>query len=291
MPTTPPTCAEALAEATRRLAAAGVPEPRVDAEWLLCEVLGLRRTELQLKAQQQLSSEQAAAFAQLLGRREAREPLAYLLGSQEFLGLDLLVDPRALIPRWDSEALVERLAAEFQQHPSPTLADLGTGSGALAIGLATLLPRAVVHAVELVPETLDLARANVERHGLRERVKLHPGDLAEPLLAAGLAGAFDAVLSNPPYIPSDIVLTLEPEVRQYEPLTALDGGPDGLDLIRRLGPAARKLLKQDGLLLVESGSDQTAAAAEALGEGWRHLETVPDLGGAPRGILMQRIGP
>ncbi|MBI2297973.1 MAG: peptide chain release factor N(5)-glutamine methyltransferase, partial [Armatimonadetes bacterium] len=274
---------EALDEAAARLGDAGVESPRVDAELLFAHVLGLSRTLILVHAARALAPEAAARLGTLVRRRAAREPLAYLIGSQGFLGLVLKCDRRALVPRWDSEPLVERLAGLVEGLPGPRLADLCTGGGALALGLASLVPRAEVWATDLDPEALALAADNVDALGYGGQVHLRRGHLAQPLLDAGLAGTFDGVLCNPPYVPTPELAGLPPEIRCHEPRLALDGGEDGLEVLRQLGPQAAALLRPAGWLVAECGDEQAEEAMRALSVcGLEPLEVVPDLAGRDR---------
>jgi release factor glutamine methyltransferase len=279
------TWGEALGALEARFRAAGLEEAAVDAALLLGYVVGAARTLVRLERERPLTAEQAARLAVLAERRAAREPLPYVLGEQEFCGHAFVVDVRALIPRWDSEALVDWLAKRLADHPAPIVADLGTGSGALAVSLALDLPKSRVEAVDCSAEALDLARSNAARHGVDGRVTFHLGHLAEPLHAAGLAGRVDAVLANLPYIPSADIASLEPEVRAHEPRLALDGGPDGLDVIRACAPRAAALLAHGGCALFECGDGQAAAVDAILGAaGLDAGGTVNDWGGRPRGV-------
>ncbi len=280
------TCRDLLAEAEGRLARAGVEEARLDAELLLAELLGLSRTMLRMRQAETLAADGRGRYEALLARRERREPLAYIVGRQEFMGLPFVVDRRVLIPRWDTEPLVERAVVLLREAPDrPQVADIGVGSGAIAVSVAHLVPRALVLGTDCDADALALAADNCRANNVAERVELFPGELAEPLLAAGWAGRLAAVLSNPPYIPTEVLAGLQPEVLQ-EPRLALDGGPDGLDVIRRLAPMAAALLAPGGFALLECGSDQAAAVAELLtGAGLTGPETVLDLAGRDRGVL------
>lgn len=230
------------------LAEKGVENARLEAEWLLCATTGLDRVGLYVNFEKPLTDEELAAYRALVTRRARREPLQYLLGSQEFYGLDFLVSPAVLIPRHDTEVLVEET---LRRAPaSGSILDIGVGSGCIAVALAKALTGADVRGVEKSPAALALAQQNIERHAVR--VTLFEGSLFEPFAGQ----RFDLIVSNPPYIPTADLADLQPEVREYEPVAALDGGPDGLDYYRTIIPAAPEHLTPGGWLLVEIGIGQ-----------------------------------
>jgi release factor glutamine methyltransferase len=273
---------EVLTQAVERLAAAGVESPRVDAELLLAHALGRTRTYLVGHPHEPLSEAAADVFEELLRRREARVPVPYLLGSWEFMGMPLAVSPAVLIPRPETETLVEAVAERLPA--AARVLDVGAGSGCISIGLAKLLPRAEITALEPSPAAVEVARANVRALGFEGRVRVREGTF--PRDTAGLE-ALDAVVSNPPYIPSNAVDQLAPELRLYEPRLALDGGPDGLDLLRALASVSPALLRAGGLLAVEvmqGQSDAVLGLLEAQPR-WRDAEVVFDLAGVARVVV------
>lgn len=205
-----------------------------------------------------LTPEQQATFAALVARRAAHEPVAYLTGHREFFGIDLLVDRRVLIPRPETEVLVEMVLAEARRYGNAplTIADVGVGSGAIAIALAMHLPHAILYGVDLSASALEVAAANIARYHLQDRLTLLEGDLLEPL-----PGPVDLIVSNPPYT---ILNEIEEGVYRYEPHLALDGGPDGLDCYRRLIAAAPAYLKPQGAILLEIGAWQSEAVVHLL---------------------------
>lgn len=254
-----PVIGGALSWAVGVLTAAGVADAEREARWLLAERLGCSVGTLRARAESLLAPEDWAVFRGWVERRANREPIQYILGTQEFLGLEFRVTPDVLIPRLDTEVLVEVAVAHLRgmEVVAPRIADIGTGSGAIAVGVAHLLPGAQVVAVDLSPAALAVARANAERLGVADRVAFRQGDLLAPLTGERLA----AILSNPPYIPAAEMPGLDPEVREFEPQLALTPGGDGLECYRRLVAGAPDLLAPGGLLAVEVGIGQAQAVA------------------------------
>ena len=274
------------------LAAARVA--RRDAETLLLHLLGRNRAWLLAHPEASLSGEQVDAFELLIARRAAHEPLQYLTGRQEFFGLDLHVSPAVLIPRPETELLVEAVllwaqGARAARPEQPLrLVDVGTGSGAIALALAEHLPGADIAALDLSVDALAVAQGNADRLGLGARVRFLPSDLLETLApeAAGERG-FDAIVSNPPYIPATDAESLQREVRDFEPHRALFAGGDGLGIYRRLIPEAASALRPGGLLAMEIGFGQRDALATLL-HGWDDVHFLDDLAGIPRVVLAER---
>jgi release factor glutamine methyltransferase len=234
--------------------------PRLDAEILTAHALALPRVQLYVQFDRPLTPAELAAIRELVKRRQAGEPVAYVVGKKEFFGLELAVDARVLVPRPDTETLVDEALA--RAGTAPRAADVGTGSGAVAVTLAKQRPEATLFASDLSPDALDVARANAERHGVT--VTFLQGDLAAPLTPHA---PFDLLVANLPYVPSADIAGLAPEVRA-EPRLALDGGADGLTLVRRLIADAPALLAAGGALALEVGAGQardTAALMEAAG--------------------------
>lgn len=287
----PVTVAEALDGGAARLAAAGVASPRSEARLLLGHVTGLSREALLAHPERPVAPEALAAFERLIVRRERREPAAYLLGRAEFCSRPFVVDRRVLVPRPETE-LVAELAVGFLRRASggeaPLLvADLGTGSGVLAVTLALELPRALVYAVDISPGALAVAGENARRLGASGRVRLLLGDLWGPLDAAGLRGRLHAVVSNPPYVAEGEFAGLMPEVREFEPREALLAGPDGLDCLRRIAARAAEFLQPGGAVFLEVGAGQGAAVArllEATG-GFARVEVHRDYAGHGRVVV------
>lgn len=249
----PTTIASSLYTARNRLA----PESEsasLDAQVLLAEALGVDRAYLLAHGDALLTSDQSARFAALVTRRAAGEPVAYILGRKAFYDREFIVTPAVLIPRPETELLLERALAFAQSRPRTAAVDVGTGSGALAVTLAALCPTADVHAVDISPAALDVARRNADLHAAP--VTFHQGDLLGPLLAQGIT--VDLLMANLPYVASGDLPALA--VSRFEPPLALDGGPDGLGLVRRLLAQAPAALNPGALVLLEIGADQGAAA-------------------------------
>lgn len=250
---------DALSWAVRALLAGGNETPRLDAEILLGHVLSLSRAQLPVHWHESLDAEAARRYVELVRRRAAHEPVAYLVGERAFYDVDLYVDRRVLIPRPESEHIVDEALAWCEGQPESTLriADVGTGSGALGIALGRHLVLARVWATDISAEALRVAAHNSSRYGLRDRISLVCCDLLGPLL-----GPFDLIVANLPYVARRDADALSPQITEYEPIVALDGGEDGLDVVRRLLPQVRERLAAPGLLLVEIGHEQAKSAVE-----------------------------
>ncbi len=236
------------------LAGKGIENARLEAEWLLCEALSLDRVGLYLNFDKPLLESELAAYRSMVSRRAKREPLQHILGTQEFMGLEFRTTAAALIPRHDTETLVrEALKAA---PAAQSVLDIGSGSGCVAIALAKDLPDATVVSIDISPDSLELARRNAELNAVS--VEFRQGSLFEPVKDE----RFDLVVSNPPYIPAAEIEHLEPEVRDFEPRSALDGGVDGLDFYRTIIPGAPDHLMPGGWLLLEVGAGQAGDVTE-----------------------------
>ncbi|MEN9575437.1 MAG: peptide chain release factor N(5)-glutamine methyltransferase [Verrucomicrobiota bacterium] len=276
------TIREGIQRSTEFLQRHEVDSPRLQAELLLAHLLKLPRLQLYLNHDRALTEAETAALRPLVQRRAKREPLQHLVGSTSFFGLELAVSPAALIPRPETETLAELTVAALAKCAShaPQALDFGTGTGCLAITLAAKLPAASVHALDLSEAALNLARQNAARHGLTNRLTFHLGD-GFRALPADLR--FDVVVSNPPYIPTGDLATLQPEVRDFDPRSALDGGADGLDFYRLLAREAPAWLKAGGGLFAEFGDGQEAALPGLFNDsGWRAVAIHRDLTDRPR---------
>jgi len=246
---------EALGQAAHRLKSEGVDSPRLDAELLLAHVLDVNRASVMTWPERRLTPKQLTRFRDLVARRASREPLAYIVGFREFFDLDFVVDPRVLIPRPETELLVEQALHIARQLPvPPKIADVGSGSGAIAVTLAVHLPRAFIYALDDALEPLAVTEKNARRHGVSNQVHCLQGDLL-----ASLPEPVELVTANLPYVTTEEWEDLPPEIHVYEPRNALDGGPDGLALIRRLLATASAHLKPGGSILLEIGAGQGEA--------------------------------
>lgn len=291
--TQPTALVDYLRLATEYLQKCGSGSPRLDAELLLAHVLGVDRVALYVNHDRPLVPDEVGAFRELLRQRGRGTPMAYILGERPFLSTSLVVSPAVLIPRPETELLVEAAVAWLAEQPGASLlvADVGTGSGAIAIGIALAEPRAHVMALDVSADAARVARANVDRHDVNDRVEVLAGDLLTPLLvpprSARFRGRLDAVVSNPPYIATAELDTLPRDVREHEPRIALDGGPDGLAAYRRLIPMAGQALRPGGLLALEIGADQGEAVAALLAadDGWRDVRVEKDYAGHDRIVL------
>ena len=263
IPTTdgaPRRLSEALLDGARRLHAGGIDSGRLDAELLLAHILGMTREQLVVNVNRPLSASQCDRYQGVLLRRLRREPVAYITGRQEFWSLDFLVTSDVLIPRPETERLVEialKLAAEMSASAALRILDVGTGSGAIAIALASELPAAEIFATDFSAAALTLARENAAKNGMSKRIQFYHGDL---FAAIGHA-KFDLILSNPPYIRRSEIDGLEPEVSRWEPRQALDGGIDGLEFYRRIAAEAFDHMRPDGAVVVEIGAEMGAVVA------------------------------
>lgn len=277
-----------LAGIAARLADAGIEsrDSRVEARLLAQHALGLEREQMILRRDAPAPVETLLVEA-LVERRLRREPLAYIVGLRWFHGLQFQVGPAVLVPRPETEMLVEWALERFNADEPVRIADIGTGSGCIAVAIAARRPEARIHATDISEAALDIARANALRHKVAERIDFRHGDL---LAALDPAPPYDALLVNPPYIPESDRPTLAPEVESYEPSTALFGpGVDGLGVYRRLASGAAPFLKPGGALAVEVGAGQADAVADLFAEsGWTDIHRHPDLAGIERMVVAIR---
>ena len=281
------TLREALTSATRQLdASSGLcADAARDAALLLRHVLAISHAAQLTEPERELTTEQQATFDALILRRIANEPIQYITGEQEFYGLTLRVTPAVLIPRPETEHLVEAVLAELNLAQPLRILDVGTGSGAIAIALAFHLPNAQITAVDLSAAALEVAAANTARHALAGRIRYLKSDLLDAFPPD--EAPFAAIVSNPPYVPAADRASLHPQVRDHEPAAALFAGPDGLDIYRRLIPQARAALQPNGLLALEIGHGQSEAIASLL-SGWKELRFLDDLQHIPRIALARK---
>jgi len=271
-----------LAAATTVLEAAGVASPRIDAEWLLAGLLGVGRVAVRLDPAGALPALLAARYADAVRRRARREPLQRILGWEEFRGLRVRLTDAVLVPRPETEALVEWALALLPARGGRRLraVDLGTGSGCIACALAAERPDLDVVAIDVSPAAAAVARENAIALGLAARIRVVAADLLDGVRDLGA----DLIVSNPPYLPTGLVPELPPEVRTHEPVVALDGGADGLTLIRRIAAIAHRALRVSGVLVVETagGAQATAAAALLRTADFAQVAVRADLAGVDR---------
>ncbi len=282
------TAAEWLAKAQRHLERQKVPEAGANAEWLMAETLRVGRGRLALEGGRALSERQQNQFWNLVLQRAKRIPLAYVLGRQPFMGLEIHVTSSVLIPRPETEELVSEAARRLKDKENQPLRilEIGTGSGCIAVALATLFPKARIYATDVSPAALDLALKNALAHGRSGQIRFVREDfLKEGFSLGGAAGWADLVISNPPYIPTARLKNLEPEVLR-EPILALDGGKDGLDAIRAIVQAAPRLLAPGGWLVLEIDCEQGRAVEDLMrGAGLSQACVLKDAQGLDRVAL------
>ena len=275
------TLRDTLASAISRLTAASVPSPRMNAESLLMFTLECDRAYLHAHPERKLSRDEQTRYAQTLAERERGMPAQYITGHQEFWGMDLIVTPAVLIPRPETEHVIETVLARVARAPSPAsllrIVDVGTGSGCIALALAKELPGAEIHATDISAAALEIARANAARHQLEDRIQFHQADLLQGLGR----GEFDFVVSNPPYVGDSEADQVQLEVRKYEPRNAVFAGATGLEVIERLIPQARESLKPEGWLVMEI-SGTIADGVRDLLAGWNDVQIAKDLQGIER---------
>ena len=249
------TIRQTLQETNRQLEAADIPDARLEAEVMVMNVMRLPRQDIFAHQEDEVSGQQEGDLAEMVRRRLTREPLAYILGYREFYGINLLVNSNVLIPRPETETMVEHalfMALMGMESRELVVADVGTGTGNIAINLAIHLPAARIYALDVEDAVLDVASYNIRAHNVADRITLAKGDLLEPL-----PEPVDLVVANLPYIPTSRIPTLQPEI-QWEPPGALDGGEEGLDLLRRLVSQAYSKLKEQAVMLLELDPEQVA---------------------------------
>lgn len=277
--------AHVIEDASRELGRVGISGARLDARWILGSILGVSATKLILQANREISASELSRFRVGIRRRLRREPLQYILGSAVFCGIELAVDARALIPRPETEQLAEMVweAANALSPLRPSILDWGVGSGALSIAVAKGSAGCRVLGIDGSERALSLARANRDRLGLRDRVTMNFSLGFERLAPER---RFDLIVTNPPYIPSDEIEELQPEIREYEPWMALDGGPDGLRCYREIAAIGRSRLVFGGQLFGEFGDGQAAALTRVFREaGWRDVRIERDMAGDERFLV------
>lgn len=286
------TLGEVIAEARQLLEQAGIESAAQEALWIVEHVLRLPVHHVLTNQDRVLSLTELTATRGLLARRVGREPLQYILGTQEFCGLEFHVNPAVLIPRPETELLVEYVAQRIPAEREATIVDVCTGSGCIAVAIARLRPRARVIATDLSSPSLNVARQNAMRHEVGERITWLEGDLLRPLVEKGLEGRIDVIVSNPPYIAETDWATLQPEVRLFEPRGALVAGPQGTELHERLLQEAGRYLSPGGALIMEIGAGQARAMRGIVEQmpGYRFHRLVYDEAGLERVVIIERAG-
>lgn len=281
--------AEALAAATARLASAGIETARLDAEVLMAEAAGVSRAALVATAARP-DGVALARFEAMVARRAAHEPLAYIVGHREFFSLEFEVSPAVLIPRPETEAVVECALEYLARRPAAMVLDLGTGSGAIAIAIAVNAPEARIAATDISKASLEVASRNARRHGCAGRIAFLHGDCFAALERGWDGARFDVIVSNPPYVSDGELAMLAPEVREFEPRAALLSGADPLIFHRRIADGIARWLADDGEVIVEVGAGQARAVAEVLrAAGCAQASVVRDLAGIERVVRARRM--
>lgn len=281
------TIAEAIQKAAARLSAHKIDHARLDAEVLLGHALGRDRAWLLVHMQDPLDEQGRLAYESSIDRRSVREPLQYITGRQEFWGLQFIVTPDVLIPRPETEFVVEAAVRAGKASETPVFVDLCTGSGCIAISIAREQPRARVFATDRSGAALEIARRNAQQNGVAERIQFLEGDLFMPLGGADLIGRIDVLTANPPYIRIDELPDLQPEVRDFEPEIALLAGRSGTEIAERIIHAAPTYLRNGGLLIMEMGLGQAESLRKCIEhtDGYHPIEILKDLAGIERVIV------
>jgi release factor glutamine methyltransferase len=287
---------EALQSAITRLTAAHVPSPRMNAERLLMFTLDCDRAYLHAHPERELRPEELRRYEDALAKRSSGVPAQYITGHQEFWGLDFIVTPAVLIPRPETEHIIETVLARVEQDRvgrtllsahSHHIVDVGTGSGCIAIALAKELPNAEIDATDISPSALEVARTNAIRNHLENRIQFHEGDLLKLETRNFETGNFDFVISNPPYVGESEEDQVQLEVRKHEPRNAVFAGPTGLEIIQRLIPQAHDALKPNGWLVMEI-SGTIVEGVKSLLRGWADVQITNDLQGIPRVVSARK---
>lgn len=274
---------EALSAAIERLTAAHVGSSRMNAEVLLIFTLGVDRVHLYAHPDRELSGEEHSRYNWALNQRAQGVPAQYITGHQEFWGMDLIISPAVLIPRPETEHVVETVLPLARSVTRPRIVDVGTGSGCIAVALAKELPQAEIHATDISPAALEIARANASRLQMENRIRFHHADL----LHGFEPGSFDFVVSNPPYVGESEEDEVQLEVRKFEPRDAVFAGPTGLEVIERLIPQAEKVLRPGGWLVMEISGTIVGGVKGLLAE-WKEVNIGNDLQGIPRVVAARK---
>lgn len=278
--------------AVSRLTCEGIDTPRLDAEVLLCHLLKVDRIQLHIYPEREISREICHKFWHLIEKRLKRMPIQYIVNRQEFMGLDFFVEEGVLIPRGDTEILVEevlKLSKLYWDNQLINVVDIGTGSGAITVSLAAFIDKVLIYSIDISEKALETAKKNAVINGVDAKIKFILGDKLSPLTDQEYYNKLHIIASNPPYIRSNEIDNLSQEVKLYEPRLALDGGNDGLDFYNSIALTAKDLLLEDGWLVFEIGFDQGEAVRSIMvNNGYRNVEVRKDLAGLDRVVKGRR---
>ena len=277
---------EALKWGEKQLSSLAISNPQMEALWMLSATSSIERSEIFLKRGILLSRTKAIKYKERIRQRLNGFPLPYILGSQEFMGLSFQVNENTLIPRQETELIVEESVRRLQKISNPRIVEIGSGTGNISVSIAKNIPSVKIVSIELSRSALKVAKRNAEMNGVEEAITFLEGDLFSPLLSdSGISCSFDLVVSNPPYIRSRVLDRLQKEI-QFEPRVALDGGANGLKVIQPLIERARKYLKKNGALLIEIGFDQSKIAGELMKSfGYQNIKKIQDYSGIDRVVV------
>ncbi len=283
-------CLDILNQTVDRFGSEGIDRPRTNAELLLGAVLNARKIDLYLNRDRILTAQEQERFGRFVRERLSGKPVQYIIGSTEFFGLELKVNPSVLIPRPETETLVEVVLENLKGITQPRLVDVGTGSGAIAISLAKNLKGSFVYATDVSPEALEVAEQNAKRHHVEGQIEFLRGDLLEPLKSKKLDGTINCVVSNPPYVSADEFDSLPKEIRDFEPIVALKTDEEGVSFHRKIAENSLDLLAPNGILALEVGLGQAGKVADLIRSQGRFgkAEIKKDLGGIERIVLARR---
>jgi len=283
------TVGQLLEEGTKRLSEVGVSTPRLDSEVLLYNMLDVERIYLIMYPDKEVSKEIEESFWSNIEKRANFMPIQYIVKNVEFMGLDFYIEEGVLIPRGDTEILVEKVIDIYEKEFSPNsvkIMDIGTGSGAIVVSLAKFITNSILTAIDISPKARTIASMNARLNCVENKITFHLGSLFNPIKGEDEYKTYDFIISNPPYIPRAVVETLDPGVKDYEPHLALDGGEDGLDFYREITIGAKDYLKEEGWLLFEIGYDQGKSVSELLNiNGFKDINVLQDLAGLDRVVL------
>ncbi len=283
-------CLDILNQTVDRFRSEGIDRPRTNAELLLGAVLNARKIDLYLDRDRILTPQEQEEFDRFVRERLFGKPVQYVIGSTEFFGLELTVNPSVLIPRPETETLVEVVLDNLKGIARPKIIDIGTGSGAIAIALAKNLTDSIVYATDVSEEALETAQDNARRHGVREQIEFLRGDLFEPLKGRRLERIIDCIVSNPPYVSAEEFDSLPKEIRDFEPIVALKTDEEGTYFHRKIVENSLDLLAPNGILALEVGLGQAEKVADLIRTqgGFEGIETKKDLGGIERIVTARR---